>query len=102
MKEAGIKQNILNSLSGEEQVDITALTELMGIYYRTHYPIFPEQFENEYTVLSAIIKGLSKKRGNRLRRLIAEICDEYRHKAFLEGLRVGALLILELYEEKSD
>jgi len=79
----------------KEKTDIETLRNLFGIYYRTHNPILPEQIE-DYALLHTIMDKLSQKRKNQLRRLIVEICDEYRQDAFLEGIQTGIWLMLEL------
>lgn len=55
-----------------------------------------ESFEDLVEPLRPIIKTLSKKRQSVLFRKIALLCEKCERVAFLEGIRVGAQLILEL------
>lgn len=97
-----LKQFIAENKNDYERIDIYALNDLFGVYYRVHNPLDMDRLESECPDLAPIVQSLSQRRRRRLQRMIAEICDEYRQTVFLDGLRTGVRLLLELLEEESD
>lgn len=78
--------------------DIHTLLELFGSYYIMCNPIESDEIKNQFYTLEPIIKSLSRRREHRLIHTIRDICEVYKRISFQEGIRVGAQLIMELYE----
>ena len=83
-----------------EAEDMHSLVEYFGRFYRMRKPINPENIRDRFQELDPIMKSLSRKRERRLFDTVLELCEEYERAAFMEGLRVGAQLMLELSESE--
>ena len=92
-----VKYIIENPLDNE---DMNSLVEYFGRFYRMRKTIKPENIQARFQELEPIMKSLSRKRERRILHTVLELCEEYESAAFMEGIRVGAQLILELSESE--
>ncbi|MBP3673709.1 MAG: hypothetical protein J6J18_07760 [Oscillospiraceae bacterium] len=93
--------DILDQYLAEHPLDygyenINSLLELFARFYLKRHPIESTAFSPVMDSLNPILKSLSQKRTRRLFRIINDLCIEYEQSAFIEGIRVGAQLSLEL------
>lgn len=93
------KQFLAEHECDSERFDFYSLNELFGVYYRAHNPLDIDRLKSECPDLDSIVQSLSQRKGRKLQRLILKICDERGQAAFLDGLRMGAKLLMELLDE---
>ena len=96
-------RNILKQYLAEHPLDyrnddIHSLLEFMAHTYLIRHPIESTFFKNAQAELLPILNSLSRKRTHRVFRIINDLCIEHERSAFIEGIRVGAMLVLELNE----
>lgn len=75
-----------------------SMLELFSNFYRMYNPIDADIIREQLESVDPILKSQSRKRENKLRRTMLNICEKCESEAFLEGFRVGAQLIIELSE----
>lgn len=95
---AQLKKYLSENPPNYEYEDIHSLLELVGSYYIMCNPIDNDAIRNMFRSLEPIMKSLSRKRENKLFHTMLDICEEYERISFLEGVRVGAQLVMELSE----
>lgn len=86
-------------VSGESNSD-TVLDQLYQAYQESHESDPPE-IHNAFKKLDDLLENLSLNDNNTVWNLCCQLCTDYEHKAFIDGLRYGAHLITELYTEKN-
>lgn len=81
-----------------ESSQFDSLLKMLWYFYTLYYPVNCSTVEEKLQCLEPILKTLSRKRYRRLINTVANLCAKYEQAAFLEGIRVGAMLILEISE----
>lgn len=64
--------------------------------YTMHNPIDNERIRNRIDALHPVMDALTDELENTLFDVVSDLCGEYERMAFLEGLRTGARLAMEL------
>lgn len=93
-----IKEYISDNPPNYEDKDPQSLMELFASYYMMCNPIENAVIREKFRSLEPIMKSLSRKKENKLFHVVSELCAEYETSAFQEGFRVGAQIIMELFE----
>ena len=91
-------KSYLKIASFHEEDTFHSLLEMLWYYYTTFYPINNDIFEDRIHALTPVLESLSKKRQRKLVNAVVRLCSEQEKAAFLAGLRVGVMLILEILE----
>lgn len=81
-----------------ESSQFDSLLKMLWYFYSLYYPVNCSTIEEELQCLEPILKALSRKRHRKLIYTVANLCAQHEQAAFLEGIRVGAMLILEISE----
>jgi len=74
------------------------LLELLWHSYTQEHPISADSIDVYFTDLEYILKTLSNKRRRKLLFSVHQLCYAYERDAFLQGIRVGVQLLLEIRE----
>jgi len=75
-----------------------SLLELLWCSYTQSNPVENEKLKMLFDELEPLFASLSAEDSDLLFSKISDICMEYEHAAFLEGLHVGIRLVVELQE----
>lgn len=81
-----------------ENEENDSLLERFVLCYRMDHPLGSEDIREKFRAVDPIMKSLSKKKEICLVHTMLEICEEREHFAFLEGIRIGAQLMIEMKE----
>ena len=73
----------------------TVLDQLYQAYAESHESDPPE-IRDGFKELDKFLEGLSLDDNNAVWNLCCQLCTAYEHKAFIDGVQYGALLIREL------
>ena len=73
-----------------------SIMKYLSEYYSITNPINEDEIRDRCEPLEPILKSLSGKRERKILRMMRDVCQEYGQAAFLNGIRVGAQLIMEL------
>ena len=76
--------------------DLHSLTEFLWRIYTELNPIDNDTIQSGFQKLDPYFKTMPTHEANRLFCIICSICSEQERLAFLEGMRVGVLLMDEL------
>ena len=76
----------------------TALDQIYRAYAESHESDPPE-IQNGFRELETFVESLPLPDNNAVFNLCCRLCVDYERKAFLDGLRYGEALMLELSEE---
>lgn len=74
------------------------LLEMMWQSYTMHHPIESNKINENFEEVELLLEPLSRKRKLHILRLVTDLCVEHERAAFIEGIRVGGRLLLELEE----
>lgn len=78
--------------------NIHSMLEMLWDSYTMHNPIDNEKIRGQIEALRPIMDILSWEQKNDLFDVVSDLCGEYERTAFLEGLRAGVRLAVELME----
>ena len=76
----------------------TVLDQLYRAYQESHESD-PPDIRNGFKELDALLESISLEDNNSVFNLCCSLCTAYEHKAFLDGLRYGAQLMMEIKEK---
>ena len=79
--------------------DINSLLELLWSSYTEHNPLYTDSMKEKVRQIQELISDLPRKDSAALFDVILELYEENEREAFLDGLRVGVRLALELNNE---
>ena len=91
-----LKSYLLSHQPNFGRRDIHSLLEMLWSTYTTYNPIDNQQIRSKIEALRPIMDALSWEQENELFDLVSGLCYDHERTAFLEGLRAGARLALEL------
>ena len=74
----------------------TVLDQLYQAYAESHESDPPE-IRNGFKALDKFLEGLSLDDNNAVWNLCCHLCSAYEHKAFVDGLKYGAYLVIDIY-----
>ena len=75
----------------------TVLDQLYQAYAESHESDPPE-IRDGFKELDNLLSELSLEDNNAVWNLCCQLCTDYEHKAFLDGLQYGACIIFELFK----
>lgn len=75
----------------------TVLEQLFRAYQESHESD-PPDIRNGFKELDALLDGIPLEDNNAVFNLCCSLCSAYEYKAFIDGLRYGAQLMMELQE----
>ncbi len=75
-----------------------SLIEMLWYYYTLYYPVNSDAMDEASQSLEPIFRTLSNKRQRKIKNTMIGMCAKQEQAAFMEGVRVGAMLILEILE----
>ena len=78
----------------------TVLDQLYQAYQESHESDPPE-IRDAFKELDDLLGTLSLNDNNAVWNLCCQLCTAYEYKAFIDGLRYGVHLIMELYTDKN-
>ena len=95
---SGIKEFVTQSAksAGEQECP---LLEMLWCNYTIYYGTASEKINDGYAEIEEVTERLSQKKKRRLRRLVYDLCVVHEKIAFMEGIRVGSRLMMELRGE---
>ena len=93
-----IKSYLKISSNIQDYCQFDSLIEMLWYYYTLFYPINSEAIDEAFQSLEPIFKTLSYKRQRKIKNAMTGMCAKQERAAFMEGFRVGAMLILEILE----
>ena len=76
--------------------DISSLLEMLYYHYTEHNSAENQQIRNLFGRLEQCMNHLDLPERDGVEMIVSELCCAYEQAAFLEGMRVGARLIMEL------
>ena len=76
--------------------DIHTISELLYECYTEVNPIETDEIRADFQKINRMISGLSVQDNDRIFALVCHLCTQQERSAFLEGLRVGMQLLIEL------
>lgn len=95
-----LKKYMEESLRNYDKENERSLWEFFGSYYRMYNPILTDELRERFQPAELILNSLSRKRERRLFYITREVCEGYACAAFIDGIRTGAQLIMELLESE--
>ncbi|MGN0976988.1 MAG: hypothetical protein ACI4PH_02945 [Faecousia sp.] len=93
-----IKSYLKISSNMLDRSQFDSLIELLWYYYTLYYPVNCEAMDEAFQSLEPIFRTLSYKRQRKIKNAMTGMCAKQERTAFMEGIRVGAMLILEILE----
>ena len=88
--------------------DVDSLLELLYHFFTEYEPVENEELRRQFTELEhhlmeclAIMGDSCRETVESLMTIVSSVCVECERAAFMEGVKVGARLILELTEDQS-
>lgn len=97
-----MKELVEMSTANEKDTESRPLLEILWYHHTIRHPVSSEAIDSGFAEMEPLLKPLSQKRKCRMYRLITELCVEHERAAFMEGIRVGGRLMMEIKEEDSD
>lgn len=94
-----IKTYLNNHPPDYGEPDIHSLLEMLWMDFSEYNPVMNETMKAYYGRIEQAIEVLSQKEQNDLFDTVSELCMENEHLAYIEGIKLGARLILELTTE---
>lgn len=92
-------------LSGNQpnygQENIHSILEMLWDSYTMYNPIDNEKIRDQIEALRPVMDVLSWEQENELFDVVSDLCGEYERTAFIEGVRTGVRLAVELMEQTS-
>ena len=76
--------------------DIHLLLEMLSRTYCEYNPIDNDAIQNSFHDLESCLEHLPSRENDQVFDRVCALCVEYEKAAFLEGMRVGAQLVMEL------
>lgn len=73
-----------------------SLLEMLYMWYVEWNPINSEQIRKDFFSLEPYWQGCTQRQMDEAFDIVSRLCAQHEQLAFLEGLRVGARLVLEL------
>ena len=73
-----------------------SLLELLHTGYTEYFPISNDEIRTRFGELRAFYKNMSDREFDDLFSMVSSLCCAHEDAAFLEGIRVGAQLVMEL------
>ena len=95
LKISDIKEFVIQSAACMEEQECS-LMEMIWRSYTIYHGISSEKIDAGFLEVETAISQLSQKRKRRVMRLIGDLCVEHERLAFIEGIRAGSRLVLEL------
>ena len=83
----------------EDEANTRPLLDLIQQYYTVYNPIDNTGISVEIEDIELLMMQLSQKRKRRIKRLIGDLCEEHERAAFIEGIRVGGSLLMQILDE---
>ena len=80
--------------SGDSDCE-TVLDQLYQAYAESHEND-PREIRDGFKELDKFLEGLSLDNNNAVWNLCCQLCTAYEHKAFVDGIKYGARLVMEL------
>lgn len=77
-----------------------SLTGMLCYWYRHFNPINSDEIRDNFIKLEDAMAALTFQQRERIDAVTTELCIQHEDRAFEEGFRVGAGLVLELLEER--
>lgn len=79
-----------------ENDDVGSILEDLYNQWIDNDPVCDDEVRGIYRELEACVSGLTVAESDRISNLIADLCVAYSRGAFLDGIRTGGRLILEI------
>ena len=96
-----LSQKLTNPPVEPNTADIQTMLDFLWSAYTDEHPIDSNLIRKKFTLLETIFDQLSFDDSNLLFSVTCGLCSEYERLAFLEGLRVGACIIAEIFFSES-
>lgn len=96
-----LKEQLSETMPGYAEADINSVLEMLYSVYRERKGKDTEEIERHFSQLDEVLSKLTLKEYDKVWYAACGLCGLYEKEAFLEGIRVGASLAVELGEKKS-
>ena len=101
-------QKIMNILSAHltsqgfhlSGVDATSVLDLLYITYTDNLGRDPKEIQDSFLALGEHLERLSLEENNAIFSIVLELCNAYEKRAFMDAIKMGALVILEVYNKE--
>jgi len=91
-----LKQYLSETDRGDKVDNGESLLEQMWYFHSNYCPFNSDIISNYFDALTHELKNLSKKRQRKVKRIVAELCEEHDRLAYIEGICTGFKLVQEI------
>lgn len=91
-----LSAQIYSSIRGLKDSEADSVLEFLYIAYADVQRQDPEELKQLFVHLDNHLKGLSLEENNEIFNIVCSLCCAYEKRAFLDGIQIGACLVLEL------
>ena len=78
---------------------VSSVLEFLYVVYADNQGRDPKEIEQGFVELDRCLENISLDNNNAIFSLVCNLCNRYEERAFKDGLRLGAYLMLELQGE---
>ena len=91
-----LSARIYSRIRGLKDTEDKSVLEFLYTAYADAQGQDPQELKQHFVDLDNHLQGLSLEENNEIFAIVCSICSAYEKRAFLDGIQVGASLILEL------
>ena len=91
-----LSARIYSCIRGLKNSESDSVLEFLYTAYADEQGQDPQEIKQYFVDLDNHLKGLSLEENNEIFAIVCSICSAYEKRAFLDGIQVGASLLLEL------
>ena len=91
-----VSAQIYSCIRGLKDSDSHSVLEFLYAAYADEQGQDPQELKQYFIALDDHLQVLSLKENNEIFAIVCSICSAYEKRAFLDGIQVGACLVLEL------